>query len=127
LPLPFADDFPASAGTGTGFIFFLTTTPLRVFLISFFGATEGLGFAAALDADAVMDAAAIFAAADVLAATALHVVRSGFTRQETDKLFEIFDFFTIFLLAKSFLLLLSFSYGVQEHDFIFLKSTKLVG
>ena len=70
LFLSFAEDLSESAGTI--FAFFLTTTPLRVFLMSFFGATEGLGFAAALEADAVMDAVAMFAAAEVLAATALH-------------------------------------------------------
>jgi hypothetical protein len=68
LSLPFAEGFSDS----TTFAFFLTTTPFSVFLMSFFGATEGLGFAAALDVDAVMDAVALLAAAEVLAATALH-------------------------------------------------------
>lgn len=53
--------------------------------MSFFVATEGLGFAAEFDADAVMDAVAVFAAADVLAATALHnpghCIISGSKRQ----------------------------------------------
>lgn len=66
--LSFAEDFSDSAGIG--FAFFLTTMPLRVFLISFFAPDEGLGFAGALDAVTVMDAAAEFAA-EVLAATAL--------------------------------------------------------
>jgi len=68
--LPFGEDFSDSAGITLAFFF--TTTPLSVFLMSFFGATGGLGFAAVLEADAVMDAVALFAAAEVLAATALH-------------------------------------------------------
>ena len=66
--LSFAEDLSDSAGMT--FAFFLTKTPLRVFLMSFFAPTEGLGFASALDAVTVMDAAAEFAA-EVLAATAL--------------------------------------------------------
>lgn len=63
----FTEDFG-----GTIFAFFLTTTPLRVFLISFFTVTEGLAFVSAADDEVVLEVVAVFAA-EVLAATALYI------------------------------------------------------
>jgi len=64
-----------------------------------------------LDAEAVMDAAAALFA-EVLAATAS---------------LKFFTSSPSFFLAKSFFFLLPFPYGIQEHNFIFLKSTELIG
>jgi len=127
--LPSSLFFCTSSGA---FGFFLTTTPLRDFLVSFL-VTGGLGFGGSSFGLGVLGSEFGIGGGGggpIRAATALWVGRWSERREictaRTHALPEACEFHAVLFFPFSLLLKLALTDRIEEHDFIFLQSTELI-